>query len=45
MAPEILTLGSRLELWEGQLGSWVERREDSKREGSQSDFRVVKEAL
>lgn len=39
MAPEILTPGSGLELWEGQLGSWVELREGSKREGSQSDFK------
>lgn len=45
MAPETLALGSGLELWEGQLGSWVEQREGSEREESQSDFRVEKEAL
>lgn len=28
VAPEILALGSGLELWEGQLGSWVELEED-----------------
>lgn len=39
MAPQILALGSGLELGEGHLGSWVERKKDSKWEESQSDFK------